>query len=606
MTDNDPIVSNPTWTGNIQGFFTAGEIACMQRMGIDLSSYDSVKQNAQAIYEQTSSGNMPQGGPRWSANRVQTFKNWMDTGYPEGAGGGAAAAQSGGAAAAQSGGGATGGDDPLVANPSWTGNPAQGGNIQQFFTPDEIGCMKQTGIVDLSSYESVKEKSTDIFEQTASGNMPAGDTPWSANKVQTFLNWINTGMPETPSGTAGQPSGGGGGSVTPRLRKNVNALSTDEVAALKTAFQGIMALNPGDKNSYFYLASIHGLPLGYCMHHVNTYNPWHRVYITKFEDALRSIPGCENVTLPYWDITETTVPALLSEAPFNSYTVTQNINDPNYQIPYTTQRSPDDQIIANLASFGVTSLVEQALGQPLFGQFQLPQGYSQPVMQAHDSGHVSCGVPPSPYPTMGDQDIAAYDPIFWFFHCNWERVFWSWQVNAGATTLAGFEATLAGDTDWLNLALDPWPDTTADVIPYTQVTYDQLAGGGDRVLKTQFGHVDAARAFTIPASAPVSVRVKDIDRMNIPGSFVVHLLADGETVAKQAFFQPKSPKDCTTCRKQSLVSIDFKLDQQKIAGRKLSVSIEGPSVGGDGTGAFPLSKAGNPTINARLLLEEAD
>jgi hypothetical protein len=497
------------------------------------------------------------------------------------------------------------GDDPLVADPSWTGNSAPGGNIQQFFTPDEIGCMNSVGIVDLSNYADVKAKSTDIYEQTASGNMPQGGTPWSANKCQTFLNWINTGMPETPG--TGQSSGGGQDSVSARLRKNVNSLSSDEIAALKAAFEGIMALNPGDKNSYFYLASIHGLPLGYCMHHVDTYNPWHRVYITKFEDALRTIPGCQDVTLPYWDFTETTVPALFSEPPFNSYTVTQNINDPTYPIPYTTQRSSDDQIIANLASFNVTGLVEQALGQPLFGQYQLPQGYSQPVMYAHDDAHVSCGVnsPPS-YPTMGDQDIASYDPIFWFFHCNWERVFWTWQVNAGATTLAGFESTLAGDTDWVNLALDPWPDTTAEVIPYNQVTYDQLAGGGDRVLKSRFGHVDALRAFTIPASAPVSVRVKDIDRMNIPGSFVVHLLADGETVAKQAFFQPKSPKDCTTCRKQSLVSIDFKVDQQKVQGRKLSVAIEAPSLAKEGNAAFALAKAGNPTINARLLLEEAD
>ena len=30
---------------------------------------------------------------------------------------------------------------------------------------------------------------------------------------------------------------------------------------------------------------------------------WHRVYIFKLEEALRSAPGCENVTLPFWDET---------------------------------------------------------------------------------------------------------------------------------------------------------------------------------------------------------------------------------------------------------------------------------------------------------------
>jgi hypothetical protein len=38
----------------------------------------------------------------------------------------------------------------------------------------------------------------------------------------------------------------------------------------------------------------------------------------RFEDALRSVPGCESVTLPYWDVT-TSIPPLLYEEPFASY-----------------------------------------------------------------------------------------------------------------------------------------------------------------------------------------------------------------------------------------------------------------------------------------------
>ncbi|HEX8511963.1 MAG TPA: hypothetical protein VF688_02525 [Allosphingosinicella sp.] len=40
MTDptvNDPAVPNPTWTGDIRGFFDSGEIACMNAQGFDLS-----------------------------------------------------------------------------------------------------------------------------------------------------------------------------------------------------------------------------------------------------------------------------------------------------------------------------------------------------------------------------------------------------------------------------------------------------------------------------------------------------------------------------------------------------------------------------------------
>jgi hypothetical protein len=88
MTDtaanDDPVVPNPTWTGNIRAFFTSGEISCMQGQGIDLSSYDDVKANGQDIYGETASGNMPLGGTPWSANRVQTFQNWMNNDYPMG------------------------------------------------------------------------------------------------------------------------------------------------------------------------------------------------------------------------------------------------------------------------------------------------------------------------------------------------------------------------------------------------------------------------------------------------------------------------------------------------------------------------------------------
>ena len=118
------------------------------------------------------------------------------------------------------------------------------------------------------------------------------------------------------------------------------------------------------------------------------------------------------------------------------------------------------------------------------------------------------------------------------------------------------------------------------------------------------GSAEAARSFRIRKAAPVSVRVKNINRMNIPGSFVVHLLADGKPIAKRAFFQPNAPTACATCAKQGLVNIDFRIDQKKLVDRQLSVAIEVPSLASKGGARFPLSAAGNPTVNARFLLED--
>jgi len=82
-TNDDP-VSNPTWLGNISAFFTPGEIGCMSAQGIDLGSYDGVRHHATDIYEQTRVGNMPLGGTAWPASQVQTFLNWINTGFPMG------------------------------------------------------------------------------------------------------------------------------------------------------------------------------------------------------------------------------------------------------------------------------------------------------------------------------------------------------------------------------------------------------------------------------------------------------------------------------------------------------------------------------------------
>jgi len=79
------------------------------------------------------------------------------------------------------------------------------------------------------------------------------------------------------------------------------------------AFRGIQALPPDDPRSFFHLGGLHGLPFsgpgkkdtkwwgGYCWHGSVLFPTWHRIYILTFENALRSIRGCQDVTLPFWD-----------------------------------------------------------------------------------------------------------------------------------------------------------------------------------------------------------------------------------------------------------------------------------------------------------------
>jgi hypothetical protein len=47
----------------------------------DLSSYEDVKANAEAIYERLADGSMPCDGP-WDDEQVQLFRGWIDAGAP--------------------------------------------------------------------------------------------------------------------------------------------------------------------------------------------------------------------------------------------------------------------------------------------------------------------------------------------------------------------------------------------------------------------------------------------------------------------------------------------------------------------------------------------
>ncbi|HTR86966.1 MAG TPA: tyrosinase family protein [Reyranella sp.] len=486
---------------------------------------------------------------------------------------------------------ATTDSDPVVDHPTWFGQ------IRNFFTETDIAHMGAKGI-DLGSYNGVVANAISIYSQTQGGSMPPGDaTKWSANRVQTFLNWITDNYPvgtPTPPARAALVAA----APAPRMRKEVSALSADEVTTLKKAFAGILGRDPQQGDSYFAIAGVHWFPaidqnpLFHCLHHENRFLPWHRFHLRRFEDALRTVPGCANVTLPYWDVTKP-IPALLYEEPFAEYKLQAPIGH-NYD-PLTTKRNTPAQIAANMAAYNVAGWITNALKQSFWEQF------NRTFWQAHDSGHVACG------PTMANQDISAFDPVFWFFHCNLDRIWLQWQKSVGATTVAKFKSVCQTSTAWLDVpalgAIPPFTGTAADTITYSEVDYAPPPGAPMALIfENKSGNVAAAKSFRIDSAAPLSVRVKDINRAGIPGTFVVHLLADGKEVARQAFFQPTDPGICPNCSENSKVSLDFHVEPEKILDKQLSVELHVPSQAEMGT-RFPLSKAGQPTINVRHLIE---
>lgn len=97
------------------------------------------------------------------------------------------------------------------------------------------------------------------------------------------------------------------------IQKDYDAGNKTELENLMRAWKGIKELPANDPRSFFMLGGFHGEPFrgkgatdpawwgGYCQHGTVLFPTWHRIYLYELENALRSIPGCKEVTLPFWD-----------------------------------------------------------------------------------------------------------------------------------------------------------------------------------------------------------------------------------------------------------------------------------------------------------------
>lgn len=126
-----------------------------------------------------------------------------------------------------------------------------------------------------------------------------------------------------------------------RVRRSIQDLQNDydskkdvkPLENLMRAWKGIKELPPDDPRSFFVLGGYHGEPFrgagwgnssywgGYCNHGNVLFPTWHRVYLFMLEEALRSIPGCGDVTLPFWDETspdslQNGIPSALTQETF--------------------------------------------------------------------------------------------------------------------------------------------------------------------------------------------------------------------------------------------------------------------------------------------------
>jgi tyrosinase len=268
--------------------------------------------------------------------------------------------------------------------------------------------------------------------------------------------------------------------VTPPLklvrhRKNIEKLTAAELAALRTAFTKVYAIN--DERGYQYHAGIHGLPLPiWCQHGTPLFAIWHRPYLYFFEKALQDVaPG---VTLPYWDWT--TLQAQQTGMP-KAYT------DKTFMDGGSRRANPllKSAIKFSGSQFNETSRDPGSTGVPksladLVTRAQRTStgyvDYSRNLENPHNGLHGWVGG------TMGLVTYAAYDPIFWAHHANIDRLFASWQA---ANPNVQPPASIA------NTVLQPFGVTVQQMWNIRDLGYDyvntlQVASGAKAVAKSKF------------------------------------------------------------------------------------------------------------------------
>ena len=224
----------------------------------------------------------------------------------------------------------------------------------------------------------------------------------------------------------------GNDTIRPKVlvRKNVNSLRPAEITSLRKGVAAMKARDVSDPTSWWYQANIHGTTQvpeepswNQCKHRSYQFLGWHRLYLYYFERILRDAANDPNLTLPYWN-----------------YSDTSSADNRAIPLPYRKPADAGNALFEAKRGMGwnqgarlPTSAVDTARAfsrlKFLSGPSQSadksfgggdPRGLGQLERTPHNVIHTAIGR------LMGNPRFAAQDPIFWAHHCNIDRLWESW------------------------------------------------------------------------------------------------------------------------------------------------------------------------------------
>lgn len=245
----------------------------------------------------------------------------------------------------------------------------------------------------------------------------------------------------------------------PRVRKNVDEISDEELANYKHALKRLYEISAADPDSidgYTYFEQLHDGDTGPCEHANDTFLPWHRAHLYLFEEALRRSdpPRTQNVTIPYWDWSALPSGQRYAKAfeengsPLrharNSKRICRAVGDTNCdRLPF-----PRSHLESEILSISLWASPPTAKSEPSFGGYAggesnckspFGEGFGSLEEPAHNSMHGGLigG-------DMADPSSASLDPIFWSFHAYFDLLLWQWQQMDGHSVDTGLESRLCG------------------------------------------------------------------------------------------------------------------------------------------------------------------
>lgn len=349
--------------------------------------------------------------------------------------------------------------------------------------------------IDLADYGSVRASALTIYEHLASRSMPLTTDPtefWPEEALALLRAWVEQGTRRTADDPVTPPSvrlPAPEPAPLLRVRRDILQLSADELDAYRERLEALGATSTDASSPWQQVAYIH---TDWCLHYQEAFLLWHRANLLYFEELL-------GMAIPYWnfmalDASRDGTPESGLVQPFRDLTYRaassgeQRPNPLRFAVAkdarskacapgsasppapdqcqfvqrdpalYTTGENSRSEREAKLQQIALYQYqIDHALR---LDQFSTPEGapgypwanilsfdppppdgdypyrgtsFDGAYEQPHDNFHGWAG------PDMADNAYTAFDPLFWSYHANVDRIFEEWsRLHPAATYTANF------------------------------------------------------------------------------------------------------------------------------------------------------------------------